>query len=115
MALQIQVTGLDLSSGVRGKLKVFEIAPMPLVINREVDAGKKEEPLMKEKLFFAAKAKAEELIKIFTEEITKIDGNVAARLTSEPAKVNLADEQNTANNMGKQIAASIEGHVKQAV
>ena len=112
--MNVKIDKLNLSSGVQGKLKVFEIASMPIQIDLEVKSDKKWDPLLQQKLQEAGKNRADEIIKLFTEEILKIDAKVAAKLTSDPHSVNLADEQNTANNMGKQIAATLPAHVQAA-
>jgi hypothetical protein len=113
--MHVELKGLNLSSGLQGKLKVFEIASMPIDIVLDVKADKKWDPLLQQKLQDAAKHRADEIINLFTTEILKIDARVAAAMIKDPHAVNLADEQNTANNMGKQIAATMPAHIQTAV
>jgi hypothetical protein len=113
--MHVEIKGMNLSSGLQGKTKVFEIASMPIDITLDVKADKKWDPLLQQKLQEAARARAQEIIDLFTQEILKIDSRVVAAMTKDPHSVNLADEQNTANNMGKQIVATMPAHVTTAV
>jgi hypothetical protein len=112
--MHVDVKGLDLSSKLRGKLKVFEIGAMPISISIDIDSDKKWDPLLQQKLQDAGKKRVDEIIETFTTEISKIDARLAAAIVKDPHSVNLADEQNTANNMGKQIVAALPGHVQAA-
>lgn len=112
--MKVKLEPLNLSSGLQGKLKVFEIESMPVNISVEIETDKKWEPLLQQKLHDAAMNKAQEIIRTFTEEIIKIDNKAAAAMIKDPHSVNLADEQNTANTIGKQIAATLPAHVQTA-
>src|SRR4051812_24008435 len=50
MGMQFDIKGLDLTKDLKGKTKVFEFAPMPISVTIDVDADKKFDSLMHNKL-----------------------------------------------------------------
>jgi hypothetical protein len=113
--MRVDIKGLDLTSAVKGKTKVFEFPSMPVEINIQVDIpDKKWDPLLQQKLQEAGKKKFDEIQKLFTDEMIKIDARVTAAATKDPSSVNLNDEQNTANVMSKQIANTLPAQVQTA-
>ena len=113
--MRVEIKGFDLTKNVRGKLKIFEFPSMPVEVNIQVDIpDKKWDPLLQQKLQEAGKKKLDEIQKLFTEEMTKIDNRVAAAAAKDPRGVNVADEQHTADTVSKQIADVLPGQVKDA-
>jgi len=113
--MKVDITGYDLTKNIKGKTKVFEFPSMPILVSIEVAVpDKKMDVLLQQKLVDAGKKKIEEIQKLFTDEMLKIDAKVAAAATKDPSAINLNDEQNTANNMSKQIANTLPTHVQMA-
>jgi hypothetical protein len=111
----IDITNFDLTKNLHGKLKVFEFPPMPVQVHIELDIpDKKQNSLLLQKMHDAGSKKLQELQKLFTDEMTKIDARVAAAAAKDPGSVNLPDEQHTADVVSKQIAMAVPAHVEAA-